>query len=293
MKPQLHSLSAIARAWRDGGFLDALMRRGPDHDRVKRYVRAFDAAVPAPSRHPLQRPRYPLFEGLDHLPWRPASAHPGAAALEAAFPTIRDAFLALPDDAFVHYTPPSMHGTWSVYLFHHMGVDVGGRQPQVAGTAALLRALPGVCLDYPWGDALFSVQAREAHLAAHCSIDNLRLRCHLGIEIPPGSELRVGTKTRTWREGHALLFEDSFEHEVWNRGAARRAVLIVDFWHPGLAPVETRALTAAFRKAEVRRLFMHERLAMVAESAPDLHAHLVRSVEAQDDEALLRDYWPA
>ena len=36
-----------------------------------------------------------------------------------------------------------------------------------------------------------------------------------------------------------------------------------------------------------------ERLAMVAESAPDLHAHLVRSVEAQDDEALLRDYWPA
>jgi hypothetical protein len=55
--------------------------------------------------------------------------------------------------------------------------------------------------------------------------------------------------------GKGLLFEDSFEHEVWNRGTQRRAILIVDFWHPDLTDVEIDALTAGFRKSDVRRIF--------------------------------------
>ena len=39
---------------------------------------------------------------------------------------------------------------------------------------------------------------------------------------------------RRWEVGKALLFDDSFEHEVWNNDTTARYVLHVDVWHPGL-----------------------------------------------------------
>ena len=32
-----------------------------------------------------------------------------------------------------------------------------------------------------------------------------------------------------------LVFDDSFEHEVWNRADAERTVLIIDLWQPALS----------------------------------------------------------
>jgi aspartate beta-hydroxylase len=52
----------------------------------------------------------------------------------------------------------------------------------------------------------------------------------------------VGTETRWWEEGKCLVFDDSFDHEVWNLSHKPRAVLLVDFWHPDLMPAELRAL---------------------------------------------------
>ena len=39
---------------------------------------------------------------------------------------------------------------------------------------------------------------------------------------------------RTWKEGECLVFDDSFEHEVWHDGKGDRIVLICDMWHPEL-----------------------------------------------------------
>ena len=36
-----------------------------------------------------------------------------------------------------------------------------------------------------------------------------------------------------------MVFDDSFEHEVWHDGRDPRVVLIMDFWHPDL-PLEKR-----------------------------------------------------
>jgi aspartate beta-hydroxylase len=51
-----------------------------------------------------------------------------------------------------------------------------------------------------------------------------------------GAELRVGGGAVVWEQGRAFVFDDSFEHEVEHRGAAPRAVLLLDVWHPGLKP---------------------------------------------------------
>ena len=46
--------------------------------------------------------------------------------------------------------------------------------------------------------------------------------------------IRVGDEIREWRAGECLIFDDSFEHEVWHDGEGDRIVLICDMWHPEL-----------------------------------------------------------
>jgi aspartyl/asparaginyl beta-hydroxylase (cupin superfamily) len=127
-------------------------------------------------------------------------------------------------------------------------------------TSDLINRLPGFCGDYAWGDALFSLHLPGTHLPAHCSADNLRIRIHLGIDIPEGSEIRVGNETRAWREGKCLVFDDSFEHETWNRSEHARLILIVDLWNPGLTLVERQALLAGFNSLPVKKLIFMKRM---------------------------------
>lgn len=299
----------IVSAMRKGGFYDQIMRGGPELDRVKQYLQAFTGEHGPANVDPTQCPTYPCFPGLNHRPFHDAETCPGVAVLEAAFPVIRDEALALGDSAQLDYTiasrpsrnwhdprtwlrrraPPK---AWTVYPFYHMGVDVEAVTRRCPRTSAIVNSLPKVCLDYPWGDALVSVQGAQSRLPPHCSVDNLRLRCHLGIRIPGGTGLRVGGETREWREGRCLLFEDSFEHSVWNLSPERRIVLIVDFWHPDLTDVEVRALTAGFRKSEVRGIFMRKRIDMT--DAPDAYVqHLEAALIEQDRAPELREFWPA
>lgn len=39
-----------------------------------------------------------------------------------------------------------------------------------------------------------------------------------------------------------MIFDDSFEHEVWHNGTAVRLILIVDVWHPDLSDEDIRSL---------------------------------------------------
>lgn len=47
---------------------------------------------------------------------------------------------------------------------------------------------------------------------------------------------------RSWENGKFLLFDDSFEHEVWHNGTDVRVVLIIDVWHPELTEEERKSL---------------------------------------------------
>jgi aspartyl/asparaginyl beta-hydroxylase (cupin superfamily) len=70
----------------------------------------------------------------------------------------------------------------------------------------------------------------------------MRVRAHLGIDIPPACGIRVGGVTATWQTGKCIVFDDSFPHEVWNDGERDRIVLVVDLWHPDLSDDEVRLL---------------------------------------------------
>jgi beta-hydroxylase len=39
----------------------------------------------------------------------------------------------------------------------------------------------------------------------------------------------VGDQVQDWQEGKCLVFDDTTEHEAWNRGDRTRVVLLIDF----------------------------------------------------------------
>ena len=70
------------------------------------------------------------------------------------------------------------------------------------------------------------------HLPPHRGPYNGVLRLHLGLIVPEPREqlgIRVGKDVYRWREGEALIFDDAYEHDVWNRTPHTRAVLFADF----------------------------------------------------------------
>ena len=284
------NLHEIITVMRHGGFYDRIMSGGSELDRVKAYLQVFAEEREAEPGHPLQNPNYPCFPGLASQPFFDGPVPEGVLRLESSFETIRAEVLQLPREAYLRYAPSKMSQDWYLYLLHHMGVNMGALNQGCPETLRVLASAPGLCLDYPWGDAVLSLHVPGSHLEAHCSVDNLRLRCHLAIQVPEGCRIRVGAETRTWQEGRALLFDDSFEHEVWHRGAGNRVVMIVDFWHPDLTAIERRALTAGFRKAEVRRLIYSARLHVADD--PGAHLRFLETeVARQDSEPLIQEFW--
>ena len=89
------------------------------------------------------------------------------------------------------------------------------------------------------GESTFSALHGGAHLKPHCGSTNCRLTCHLPLLVPPGDvSIRVGNERRQYREGELMIFDDSFEHEVWQQGSpdSVRVVLLIRFWHPDIPP---------------------------------------------------------
>ena len=51
---------------------------------------------------------------------------------------------------------------------------------------------------------------------------------------------------RAWSEGKAWLFDDTIEHEAWNRSAGTRVILIFEVWKPELTDEERALVNAMF-----------------------------------------------
>ena len=115
---------------------------------------------------------------------------------------------------------------------------------------AALEAVPQTQLPRRAPTAFFSILRPHAHIPPHTGVTNSRTIIHLPLIVPPGCELRVGGETRAWREGEALAFDDTIEHEAWNPSDEPRAVLIFDVWNPHLAPEERDAIRQFFDVAD-------------------------------------------
>ncbi|HEY8304566.1 MAG TPA: aspartyl/asparaginyl beta-hydroxylase domain-containing protein, partial [Solirubrobacteraceae bacterium] len=96
-------------------------------------------------------------------------------------------------------------------------------------TAALMERIPGMTT------AMFSILSPEKHILDHRGPYKGVLRYHLGLIVPEDAascRIRVGDDLRHWQEGRSMVFDDTFNHEVWNDTDETRVVLFVDVLRP-------------------------------------------------------------
>jgi aspartate beta-hydroxylase len=197
-----------------------------------------------------------IYPDLESRPWYDPHEFPLAVYLEANFPAIRDEIRALDPSGFHRESERiGRSGDWDVAFFYERGRRRDELCEACPVTARGIDAYPA--MRTITGLIYLSRMRGGTHIAAHRGPTNLRVRCHLGIEIPSGDcAIRVGDETRQWEEGRCLVFDDFFEHEAWNHTTQDRIVLIVDLWHPGLSGAEVRLLEGlqSYTYAHARKL---------------------------------------
>ena len=212
-------------------------------------------------------------EGL-HYPFLPADEYfdrehfPWFAELEAATATIRaelQAILASGDAGLAPYvqmekgTPQNkwsvLDGStdWSSLHLWREGTRIDAVCARAPKTAALIEALPLARIPQRAPTVFFSILKAGSHIPAHTGVTNSRTIVHLPLIVPPGCSFRVGGEMRDWREGEAFAFDDTIEHEAWNRSEHDRAVLILDCWNPHLSEDERRMIVRMFDVADQAR----------------------------------------
>lgn len=118
---------------------------------------------------------------------------------------------------------------WKTFFLYGYGQKVEENVRQCPETARLLKKIPGMTT------AFFSILSPGKHIPAHRGPYNGVLRFHLGLIVPEPREkvrIRIDNQICHWEEGKALIFDDAYNHEVWNDTDFHRVVLFVDFIRP-------------------------------------------------------------
>jgi aspartyl/asparaginyl beta-hydroxylase (cupin superfamily) len=204
--------------------------------------------LPSPYTNPLQRPAYYL-PGVPARTFYDPVEFEWVKPLEEAFPTIKRELLEVLSEegrgfkAYMSEQQQRLEG-WNTFNFFFYGRKFEENCALCPQTTALLESLPRFERDH----IMFSALNPHAHIPPHAGPMNGIVRGHLALLAPPGCYIRVGSDERTWNEGKVLVFDDSFEHEVWNHSSQVRIVLFMNFWHPCLSPEEI-AVLQRFRTA--------------------------------------------
>jgi aspartyl/asparaginyl beta-hydroxylase (cupin superfamily) len=212
--------------------------------------------------HGLHYPFLPADEFFDreHFPW--------LAELEAQTDVIRAELIALlssDDPGLSPYVtmPPGTprniwselnnNAAWSAFHLWKDGEPVAEACARAPRTAAVIERLPlaGVTSRAP--NVFFSILQAGKHIPPHTGVTNTRTIIHLPLIVPPGCTFRVGGETREWREGEAFAFDDTIEHEAWNRSDQNRAVLILDCWNPHLSEHERQMICRLFAASDAAK----------------------------------------
>lgn len=199
---------------------------------------------------PQQRPTLAYLPGLRSMPWWDASTPliaPVTSWMEEHFGAILEEANAStrPEskdvEAYPHLTlEGELADGWDVVFLCKSGArkpDVIAKHPTMA---AMLEQFPRLGVF----EFFVSRLAPGTHLVPHCGTNNLVLTIHLPLITPDGDcAISVAGDSRRWETGRTIAFDDSFEHEAWNRTDEDRVALLASFVHPDLTDVECAAIS--------------------------------------------------
>lgn len=123
---------------------------------------------------------------------------------------------------------------WKTFFLFGFGIKATMNCQSCPVTTSLLEQIPGM------KTAFFSVLSPHKHIPAHKGIFKGLIRSHLGLIIPgkPGDcVMRIEKENIYWQEGKSVVFDDTYEHEVWNNTSEVRVVLLIDVIRPFKSPL--------------------------------------------------------
>jgi hypothetical protein len=195
------------------------------------------------------RPQMGHYPGLPAVAWPEPGRLPIVTDLEENYAAIRDEIMRVPEfDFHPERERIPRSGSWDVLMFYDRGYKHIANCDRCPVTVRVVKRNDTV---RSLGGLIYASRMRpRTHIAAHRGPTNVRLRCHLALAVASGDcAIRVGDEVRQWMPGRCLVFDDSFEHEAWNRTPQDRIVLVVDVWHPDLTAQERAVLCGLHRYA--------------------------------------------
>lgn len=118
---------------------------------------------------------------------------------------------------------------WKTFVLFGFGQRLEKNTQLTPRTAEILEKVPNL------QTAMFSILAPGYHIPAHKGVTKGILRSHLGLIIPKDHEkcrIRVDETITAWKPGEIFVFDDTYEHEVWNDTDEERVILLYDFDRP-------------------------------------------------------------
>jgi beta-hydroxylase len=118
--------------------------------------------------------------------------------------------------------------SWQVFTFMLFGIRSMENAALCPLTSEIIFSIPEII------SCDFSSLKPQTHIMPHTGFTKTILRCHLPLIVPEGNTcaIRVGGQVKSWKEGELMIFDDSFDHEAWNRSDEQRVVLMFDIPNP-------------------------------------------------------------
>jgi aspartyl/asparaginyl beta-hydroxylase (cupin superfamily) len=207
-----------------------------------------------------QQPHTYFFPELPQIQFYDRNAFPWLDKVEAATDDIRAELIEIlkEDSAFMPYVEgdpmrprkeqAGLTGSldWSAFYLWKDGENVPRNASRCPRTMEALSGAPLARVKHRSPSILFSQLRPRARIPPHSGLVNTRLICHLPLIVPRDCGFRVGNDVRAPLEGKAWVFDDTIEHEAWNRSDQTRVILLFDVWRPELTEQERRLVAAMF-----------------------------------------------
>ncbi|MBI2752813.1 MAG: aspartyl/asparaginyl beta-hydroxylase domain-containing protein [Betaproteobacteria bacterium] len=207
-----------------------------------------------------QEPRHYFFPGLPQIQFYDRNDFPWLDKVEAATADIRAELIAVLKDesAFKPYVESQPgrpdkeqagmlnNPDWSAFYLWKHGEVVPQNAARCPKTVSAMAGVPMGRVKNRSPSVLFSLLRPGARIPPHTGEVNTRLICHLPLIVPGDCGFRVGNDTRALVEGKAWVFDDTIEHEAWNRSDQTRVILLFEIWRPELTKDERRLVSAMF-----------------------------------------------
>lgn len=223
----------------------------PDFGPLSKHHRTFPSFPPTTTVGKLTKPLIDLFEhtlaGSSIIPDAPvydSHTFPWVREVEAGWREVREEL-----DRIMTYRDriPSFHeiikevstittdADWKTFFLMGVGLETGENARRCPNTMKVLNKIPGLTT------AMFSILSPGKHIPPHRGPYAGVLRLHLGLLVPEPREkcrIRIGNQCYAWEEGRCIIFDDTYNHEVWNDTDGYRVVLFVDFERPMTFPID-------------------------------------------------------